>query len=136
MRKVVIDANIVVSALMTPAGKPARILNMVSDGKLQLCYSTDILTEYMDVLSRPKFNFSDADIERFFAGVMRFGMLVNPTISNELFTDEKDRCYYDTAKTGAITLITGNIKHYPNEPLIMTPADFLASLEEAKTDRK
>jgi predicted nucleic acid-binding protein len=39
--------------------------------------------------------------------------------------DETDRKFYDTAKSSSATLITGNMKHYPAEPFIMTPADFI-----------
>jgi hypothetical protein len=84
----------------------------------------------MDVLSRPKFNFTDTDIKGFFAGVMRFGLTVNPTVSDVPFTDERDKFYYDVAKTENIPLITGNIKHYPNEEQIVTPAEFLEKADE------
>jgi len=43
-------------------------------------------------------------------------------------TDETDRVFYDTAKASGAILITGNIRHYPAMPFIMTPADFLGTL--------
>jgi len=39
--------------------------------------------------------------------------------------DETDRIFYDTAKNTASILITGNIRHYPNEKFILTPTEFL-----------
>jgi predicted nucleic acid-binding protein len=39
--------------------------------------------------------------------------------------DEKDRIFYDTAKQRNAILITGNIKHFPEEDFIMSPKDFL-----------
>jgi len=47
-------------------------------------------------------------------------------------SDESDRVFYDTAKTIGAILVTGNIKHYPDEPLIMTPAVFMKKLETEK----
>ena len=38
----------------------------------------------------------------------------------------------DTAQTAAAILITGNMKHYPNEPFIMTPADYWQRLIESE----
>ena len=39
--------------------------------------------------------------------------------------DETDRKFYDTAKASEAVLITGKLKHYPADPLIMLPAAFL-----------
>jgi len=41
------------------------------------------------------------------------------------FNDETDRKFYDAAKGSGAYLITGNKRHYPIEPVIVTPADFL-----------
>ena len=51
MRKVVIDTNIAVSALLTPTGNAARIIDMITDEKLQICYNTEILDEYVAMLT-------------------------------------------------------------------------------------
>jgi hypothetical protein len=39
--------------------------------------------------------------------------------------DETDRKFYDVAKATDAILITGNTKHYPNEPFVLTPAAFV-----------
>jgi len=52
-------------------------------------------------------------------------MLIEPFVSTVFMTDETDRTFYDTAKASDSILITGNIKHYPTEPFIMTPTEFL-----------
>jgi len=36
-----------------------------------------------------------------------------------------DRKFYDVAKASHACLITGNIRHFPKEPFILTPAGFL-----------
>ena len=53
------------------------------------------------------------------------GTVIEPTTSTMPMPDESDRTFYDTAKASGAILVTGNIKHYPDESFIMTPADFL-----------
>jgi len=55
-----------------------------------------------------------------------FGTQINPPTSTISLPDETDRIFYDTAKSSEAVLITGNIRHYPEEPFIMTPAEFLS----------
>lgn len=126
MLRVVVDTNIIVSALMSPNGNPAKIVDMATDQKLRICYSPEILAEYIDVLNRPHFNFNDEDCDDFIQGVKRFGLLSQPPASDIPMSDEDDRCFYDVAKSCEAILITGNTKHYPIEPFIVTPAEFLA----------
>jgi len=45
MLSVVIDTNVIVSALLSPSGSPAKIIDMVAQQKLRVCYSPDILAE-------------------------------------------------------------------------------------------
>ena len=53
----VVDTNVLISALITPFGNAARILDMAMAGELRLLYDDRILSEYRDVLLRPKFSF-------------------------------------------------------------------------------
>ena len=46
-----------------------------------------------------------------------------------LKTDADDRIFYDAAKDNEAFLITGNTKHYPDEPFILTPAQFLEKFD-------
>jgi putative PIN family toxin of toxin-antitoxin system len=57
MIRVVLDTNILVSALLQPQGVPARtILISLAGITAQLCVSGDIYAEYEEVLRRAKFN--------------------------------------------------------------------------------
>ena len=51
---VVPDTNVLVSALLSKTGNPAKILDKFLKGELSIVYSEDILEEYEDVLHRPK----------------------------------------------------------------------------------
>jgi len=53
MSRVVLDTNIIVSALLTPLGAPAQVFLLVLGGSAQLCVSGNIYAEYEEVLTRP-----------------------------------------------------------------------------------
>jgi len=129
MLRVVIDTNVIVSALISPKGNIGKILDLITDEKLRLCYNPEIMAEYKDVLSRPRFRFSNEDRESFIQGVERFGLLVRIPTSSTLLPDEDDRCFYDVARFCNAILVTGNMKHYPVEPFIVTPTEFLALVQ-------
>lgn len=55
MTRIVLDANVFVSAYLSPHSKPAHILKLaVKEGKFQLCASREILEEVKNVLRRPR----------------------------------------------------------------------------------
>ena len=123
--KVVVDTNVIASALLSSYGKPAVILNMFFDEEIQIYYSDTIFLEYKDVLSRPALNINLEKATRFLDILKNTGISIKPTISDIPFQDEDDRIFYDTARQSDAILITGNSKHYPVENFIMTPSEFL-----------
>ncbi|MBU4313528.1 MAG: putative toxin-antitoxin system toxin component, PIN family, partial [Actinobacteria bacterium] len=50
--KVVIDTNIFISSFFNKKGNPRKIINLWKEEKIQLCISSEILEEYLEVLSR------------------------------------------------------------------------------------
>jgi len=54
MTRIVIDTNILVSAVLTPKGNSAKILKLVLEGKLNLIISPAILEETRQVLRYPR----------------------------------------------------------------------------------
>lgn len=59
MKKVILDTNVVVSALIQK-NYPYLIIEHCIEGNAKICLSNQILQEYSEVLSRPKFSkFSD-----------------------------------------------------------------------------
>ena len=125
MTRVVIDTNILISSILAN-GPPAVIIDMVADGKLKPFYNDQIICEYWNVLHRPKFGFVSVQINQLIDIFMKTGMVININRPSAVsMIDEEDRKFYDVAKTSHAYLITGNIKHYPKENLIVTPANFL-----------
>ena len=127
MIKAVLDTNILVSDFWSKNGNAAQVLRMFLDNRILLIYSPDILAEYKIVLSRPAFQFSRVKIGEIINQVRKYGISVDALASDIPFSDESDRKFYDAACMHNAFLITGNLKHYPDSPLIKTPADFLTS---------
>jgi putative PIN family toxin of toxin-antitoxin system len=130
--KVIIDTNVIVSANLSEHGKLAEIMRLFYEGRLQMFITADILAEYKRVLAYKKLNISDKIQDGIINAVVAGGTFIEPPASAIPMPDESDRMFYDAAKASGAVLITGNLKHYPDEPLIMNPADFLQKYEFKK----
>ena len=122
---VVIDTNILVSALWSKNGAPAKVVSMVISGTLVPCYDYRILCEYREVLKRPKFGFSDNEINALLDWFESNGYSVVANPTDEPFVDDADKKFYEVAKYCNATLITGNLKHFPADPQVVSVLDFL-----------
>jgi len=60
--RIVLDTNVLVSALINPYGKPAAVLNAILSRLVFLCYDARIIDEYERVLRRRRFQFTNDDI--------------------------------------------------------------------------
>jgi putative PIN family toxin of toxin-antitoxin system len=127
---VVLDTNILVSAFWLKDSKPARIVSLVLNGIITPCIDSRIITEYRGVLHRKKFGFEKWEINHVLAQIENDGLSVVPVPLAVSFIDESDRKFYETAKHCNAHLITGNVRHYPHDPLVITPAAFLAARKE------
>jgi len=133
MIRVVVDTNVIVSAVLSRLGKPAQVLNSITDyDYIDMYYSSEIIDDYSKVLSYERLNIDEGDKNRVIELIRRIGVCIDPTAGSMQLPDEADRKFYDAAKESGAILVTGNIKHYPSEPFIMTPADFLTKMEMGK----
>jgi putative PIN family toxin of toxin-antitoxin system len=125
--RVVLDTNVVISALINAQGAPGYILKLVLENKLRLCYNTAILIEYEEVTGRSKFasKIDQSQARRLIDLLRKTGVSFTPVPSAAFFIDESDRIFYDTAKESGAVLITGNTKHFPKKPFVTNPADFM-----------
>jgi len=131
-RLIVLDTNVLVSALLMAENFPAQIINLARNRSVQTRYCDAIIAEYKNVLSRQKFNFQAEDVQKMIRSIIRSGIPENASPSTILMPDKSDRKFYDTAKTSGAILITGNTKHYPDEPFIFTPAAFVQKYYSGK----
>lgn len=129
--RLVIDTNVLVSALLKPAGPPGRILDAVVQGVIEPVYNLAILTEYDAVLTRRKFSFDPEDVAALLELVASEGWPVARTARLDLpFHDPDDRKFYECATAAGCPLVTGNAKDFPTQgPVeILSPAQVARKL--------
>lgn len=132
---VVLDTNVVVSAYLSPFGPPARILDLVMSGKLEILLDERILAEYTEVLLRPRFRIAREAIEALVDYLSHEAEFVLADPLSIVLPDMDDLPFLEVAVAGrADALVSGNLKDYPR-PVVtklgvraVTPADFLRSL--------
>ena len=62
--RVVLDTNVIVSALIAPRGQEALVFVLALRGQFEMCVSPAVLAEYHDVLHRPRFrHLKSSDIQ-------------------------------------------------------------------------
>jgi len=132
MLKIVVDTNIIVSALLKPDSLPDLIINMILNKNFNLCLSEDIFDEYQQVLGRGKFKGLDqVKTRRLLLKIKKDAKFVNPSVSVDVIKrDPEDNKFLECAlEAKADYLITGNIKHFSfkkfRSTFIVTPRDFL-----------
>ena len=122
---VVLDTNVLVSALWSPDNKPSAIVNAAIAGQFTLCYDYRILEEYTAVLSRPKFGFTEFEINSLLDPLIKCGLSVIPDPLPDIsFIDKSDKKFYEVAKFCNAYLVTGNLKHFPVEDCILSTTIF------------
>lgn len=122
---IVLDTNVLVSALWSSDSKPGYIVNAVIAGRFTACYDYRILDEYERVLRRAKFGFLPWEVDYLLEPIVRGGLSVVPEPLIDIpFADESDRKFLEVARCCDAVLITGNMKHYPQDAQIMTVAEF------------
>ena len=94
----VIDTNVIVSALISqkPQSYPLSVLSHVYSGKIIPVLNDEILAEYRNVLSRPKFNLDPVDIDTALHVIDQYGLHLERTpLCEEIFPDPKDIVFYE-----------------------------------------
>ena len=128
----VIDTNVLVAALLSKHSDAAtvQVLERVFDGQLVPLFEEGILAEYQDVLSRPKFRFPASQVQALLNAIVLSGLPVSRISTGAELPDPKDLVFYEAAlaRDGAY-LVTGNQKHSPAEPFVVTPKAMLEVLD-------
>ena len=103
MIRAVIDTNVLVSGLLSPAGNEALILLAIHQGLVHPCFSEEILEEYAGVLARPKFAFPPDEIAAVLAMFRSRGELIQPDLSAAVSSDPADTKFlYCTGRPGRL----------------------------------
>lgn len=130
----VVDTNVIVSALLSKDfnANTIQVFKAIIDTKITPLYNDEIFQEYNDVLSRDKFPFLKENVQNVLSVFKTNGINMNRTkVENETFPDPKDIVFYEvTMSKEDAFLVTGNIKHFPLKPFVVTPAQMVAILNQ------
>ena len=132
MIKAVIDTNVIVSAYITKNLEAAtsKLWEAVLQCKLTPIYNEEILSEYSEVLRRKKFGIPEHLVKWALDKIVSNGVRGERVLSDEFFPDPKDVVFYEVAMSKEDAyLVTGNTKHFPKKPIVVTPAEMLEILQ-------
>ncbi|MBR3552599.1 MAG: putative toxin-antitoxin system toxin component, PIN family [Clostridia bacterium] len=134
----VIDTNVLVSALLSGNEDAAtvQVIIRLLGGEIIPIYSNDITKEYREVLNRKKFGFSPDVVEYLLSAVEQYGILVEPSPTGITLPDMKDLPFYEVVlekrtEGDDAYLVTGNTKHFPVKPFVVTPRELLDILNHS-----
>ncbi len=127
---VVIDTNVLVSALLSKHtdASTVQVINAVFSKTITPVFNNEIFMEYHNVLHRPKFKFPEKDIENLLNTIRNYGIFTEQLITGDILPDPKDLIFYEVVMAKQdenAHLVTGNIKHFPKKPFIVTPNELL-----------
>lgn len=135
----VIDTNVLISALISKKKDSATVLLLekLFDGVLTPVYNHEILKEYMEVMNRTKFYLDQNDIVQLLNTIIESGVQSERIKTDLFFPDKKDIVFYEVAlSVNGTYLITGNTKHFPTTPIVVTPAEMLRIIESEQLSEK
>lgn len=93
-------------------------------------YNEDIIIEYEDVLHRRKFKLTEDQIRLVIDCVKQNGIDSERFSYDGNMPDEDDRVFYEVALSEEDSfLVTGNLKHFPKTPKVITAAQMMEILD-------
>lgn len=112
--KIVVDTNVLVSALIRSEGIPARILDVILSRQAKTVLDHRIYLEYEEVLLRPEFGFSRELVDDLLDFLWLSSERVRVATMSVELPDADDTKFLEVAMTASADfLITGNLRHFP-----------------------
>ncbi len=130
----VIDTNVLVSALLSNHADAAtvQLVGRLISGEIVPVYSNEIMCEYREALGRKKFKFEQNMVNYILLAVEKYGVMIDPSATGVILPDMKDLPFYEVVmmkKEDGAYLVTGNLKHFPVQPFIVTAREMLNILD-------
>ena len=132
--KVVVDTNVLISALVFPGGVPEQVYRLAIEGRITLVTSPPLLAELGRVLTE-KFGWQDVYVRAALAQIVRIGEIVEPVERVSIIEDDPDDDrVLEAAQTAGAGVVVSGDRHLLSrgrweEIAILGPAEFLADLE-------
>ncbi len=132
VKRLVIDTNVLISALLVRTGTPRQVLDRLAEDAATLLFSEETFTELATRLAKPKFDRyrTPQQMDAFLGWLLELGEWIDPAITVEACRDRDDDKFLALALAGdAEALITGDDDLLTLNPFegvpILTPAEFL-----------
>ena len=130
----IIDTNVIVSAFLSRHNDSATVLflDCLFKGTIIPVYNDEILNEYSTVLTRSKFKIAKEKIDAVLTEIKTKGIHSERVNSGETLPDAKDLVFYEVALSQEDSfLVTGNLKHFPKKPFVVSPAEMMEIIHAA-----
>ena len=133
----VLDTNILISAALAhnKYSIPYSVFRGVVERRFVPLVDDNIVREYWEVFSRPKFSFMQETINDIVGNTIKFAINQPVPPSGIALPDSDDVVFYDVARAhqdkGAY-LVTGNLRHFPNCEFAISPRDFMNTITPNK----
>lgn len=133
----VLDTNVLISAALAhnKYSIPYSVFRGVVERRFVPLVDDNIVREYWEVFSRPKFSFMQETINDIVGNTIKFAINQPVPPSGIELPDCDDVVFYDVARAhqdkGAY-LVTGNLRHFPNCEFAISPRDFMNTITPNK----
>ena len=130
----VIDTNVIVSSMLKADSIPGLIIQLIYENTITPLLNEEILEEYIEVLTRNKFNIPEEKIRKEISTIKEKSIFLERERCLEELIDKDDVVFFEIVMSARNTmdvyLITGNMKHYPIRNYIVTPREMIDIIEK------
>ncbi len=132
----VIDTNVLVSFLLTKnmESSVVKVIELVKNETIVPLLHTEILEEYKEVLKRDYLKIDDIYVTDLIETITKLGIFCDRKEAIGPFPDPDDIVFYEVSLSVEDSyLITGNLKHFPKNGHVVTPAEMLQIIHLAES---
>jgi len=144
MERVVLDTNVLISAIISSKGSPAKILDLWRQGAFDLVFSEETLKELINVLSRPKLlritGINEDELNRLLSYLRSSSIVVDSSEDISIAIEDPDDTKFISCalQAGAKYIVSGDHHLLDVEKFegtaIVTPAEFLRTFASFQND--
>lgn len=129
----VIDTNVIVSSMLKTNSIPGTIIKYVESNVIVPLISEEIINEYVEVLTRNKFDIAKDKVMEMIAIIKKKSITLKREQTLEDFIDKDDIVFFEIVMSARqrmdAYLVTGNMKHYPIRSYVVTPREMIEIIE-------
>ena len=131
----VFDTNVLVSFFLTRnmASPIVKVVESIRKDIIIPMYSDEVLNEYSEVMQRDKIGIEAERIKELITMITQKGINCSRKPVQEIFPDPDDIVFFEVAMSRDDSyLVTGNLKHFPQNGRVVSPAEMLFIIESGE----